>query len=547
MPEFDLETLDIASPEHYEKHGYPHPEWTYLRKHAPVFWYARDNVDPFWAITKHADIVEIGKQPDKFLNAPRLAVFTNELEPPEENTVRHLLNMDPPDHGRYRNVAAKQFTPRSVSLLAPHVERITREVLDEAGQNERCDFVQDVSAKITIAVIAEMLGVPRGDWNLLFKWTNETIAPQDPEFQRGGSAKETLERSRMELFAYFHEMAIKRRAQPTNDIVSVVANGQVGGKPLEPVELLSYYFLLVVAGNETTRNAMTGGLLAFIENPGRVAQARARRLAPRPRGGGDRALDDAGDPVRAHRHAGLRAARQEDPRGRIRLPLLSVGEPRRRRLRRARALPDRPPAERAHRLRPRRARVPRRAPRAPRAALRLRAAARAARARGARGRARSRALELRRRHQARPDPVAPRAGVSFRTLILASFAVWAVIVLGTYLAGEQTEVVRLQTRDETGQPWMTKLWVVDLGDVTWVRVANPQRAWYRRLLANPKVELVRGGRSEPRLAIPDETPATRASVDEAFAAKYGLVDRWYGLLVRHDAVPIRLVPREPEP
>jgi hypothetical protein len=137
--------------------------------------------------------------------------------------------------------------------------------------------------------------------------------------------------------------------------------------------------------------------------------------------------------------------------------------------------------------------------------------------------------------------------VSFRTIILASVAVWAVIVLGTYLAGEQTEVVRLLTRDETGQPWMTKMWVVDIGDVTWVRVANPQRAWYRRLLANPKVELERGGRVQPRLAIPDETPATRASVDEAFAAKYGLVDRWYGLLVRHDAVPIRLVPREPEP
>ena len=137
--------------------------------------------------------------------------------------------------------------------------------------------------------------------------------------------------------------------------------------------------------------------------------------------------------------------------------------------------------------------------------------------------------------------------MSFRTIILASFAVWAVIVLGTYVAGEQTEVVRLQTRDETGQPWMTKLWVVDVGDVTWVRVANPQRAWYRRLLANPKVELERGGRKQPRLAIPDETPATRASVDAAFAAKYGLVDRWYGLLVRHAAVPIRLVPREPEP
>jgi Uncharacterized protein conserved in bacteria (DUF2255) len=137
--------------------------------------------------------------------------------------------------------------------------------------------------------------------------------------------------------------------------------------------------------------------------------------------------------------------------------------------------------------------------------------------------------------------------VSFRKLILASVAVWAVIVLGTYVAGEQTEVARLKTRDEAGNQFTTKLWVVDLGDVTWVRVANPQRAWYQRLLANPKVELERGGRHAPMLAIPDASPQTRASVDAAFAEKYGLVDRWYGLLVRHDPVPVRLVPREPEP
>jgi cytochrome P450 len=268
MSELDLDTLDIVSPEHFEQHGYPHREWTHLRKHAPVFWYERENVDPFWAITRHADIVEISKQPERFLIAPRIAVFTRDLPPPQDNEARHLLNMDPPDHGRYRNVTAKQFTPRTVSALAPHVEEITREILDEAGRLPHCDFVRDVSARITIAVIAEMLGVPREDWDLLFKWTNETIAPQDPEFQRGGSVGETLERSRMELFQYFHEMVIKRRAQPTNDIVSVVANAQVGGEPLPPIELLSYYYLLVVAGNETTRNAMTGGLLAFIENPG---------------------------------------------------------------------------------------------------------------------------------------------------------------------------------------------------------------------------------------------------------------------------------------
>ncbi len=132
--------------------------------------------------------------------------------------------------------------------------------------------------------------------------------------------------------------------------------------------------------------------------------------------------------------------------------------------------------------------------------------------------------------------------MSFRKIILASIGVWAVIVAATWLAGEQTEVVVLHTRDERGAEFATKMWVVDLGDVTWVRVANPRRAWYQRLVANPRIELERRGQRGPHLAIPDSSPEARLAVDEAFAAKYGLVDRWYGLLVRRDAVPIRLVP-----
>lgn len=266
--DFDPATLDLATPEHYERHGYPHAEWTWLRRHDPVFWYDRPNVDPFWAITKHADIIAIGKQPEIFLNGPRLAVFTRDLPPPEEGQVQHLLNMDPPQHGRYRRVTSGWFTPRAIRAMDAKVERVAREVLDAAAEKETGDFVRDVSAKITIAVIAEMLGVPRRDWELLFRWTNEIIAPQDPEFQHGATAHETIERSRLELFAYFHEFATQRRATPSDDIVSVVANAQVNGEPLPPVELLSYYFLLVVAGNETTRNAMTGGMLAFLEHPG---------------------------------------------------------------------------------------------------------------------------------------------------------------------------------------------------------------------------------------------------------------------------------------
>ncbi len=273
--EFDPATIDIMTPSHYEQHGYPHDEWTWLRRHDPVFWYERPNVDPFWAVTKHADVIAIGKQPDKFLNEPRLAVFTHEIPPPEENQIRHLLNMDPPEHAAYRKVASGFFTPRAIRGMETKVARVTRDVLDEASKQNGGDFVRDVSAKITIAVIAEMLGVPRPDWELLFRWTNEIIAPEDPEFQHGSTPKETFDRSRMELFAYFDDLSTKRRAKPEDDIVSVVASGTVKGQPLPPLELLSYYLLLVAAGNETTRNAMTGGMLAFLEHPGEWRKLRA--------------------------------------------------------------------------------------------------------------------------------------------------------------------------------------------------------------------------------------------------------------------------------
>jgi cytochrome P450 len=175
--------------------------------------------------------------------------------------------MDPPEHRAYRGLTAKQFTPRAVQHWAPKVERITRRILSEAGDKGACDFVQDVAAPITIAVIAEMLGVPGEDWKLLFKWTNESIAPEDPEFQQGRTTEETLTTARTELFAYFSDLYQKRRVQPLDDMVSVVASARLEGALLEPFDLLSYYLLLVVAGNETTRNAMTGGMLAFHENP----------------------------------------------------------------------------------------------------------------------------------------------------------------------------------------------------------------------------------------------------------------------------------------
>src|SRR5579864_1063640 len=122
-----LETIDIIGPEHYEKNGYPHAEWTYLRKHKPVFYCQRADADPFWAITKHADIIEISKQPRQWLNGPRLAVFPNvSNEPDIQLPLRHLLNMDPPIHGEYRALVSRHFTPRAVRELEPQIERIAK-------------------------------------------------------------------------------------------------------------------------------------------------------------------------------------------------------------------------------------------------------------------------------------------------------------------------------------------------------------------------------------------------------------------------------------
>jgi cholest-4-en-3-one 26-monooxygenase len=267
-PAIDASNLDCIGAAHYENNGYPFAEWAWLRKHDPVRWIEHPDYDGFWAITKQVDIIELSKQPHRFLNGPRLAVFSNKIPPPPESTIRHLLNMDPPDHGQYRNVSAKRFTPRAVQGWHEKVDRLTREIIDEAAARDGGDFVRDVSAPITIAVIAEMLGVPASDRGLLFRWTNEVIAPEDPEFQTAGNPEATLEKARIELFQYFDAMSRERQQRPTDDIVSAVANGSIDGRHLPPLELLSYYLLLVVAGNETTRNAMTGGMLAFLEHPG---------------------------------------------------------------------------------------------------------------------------------------------------------------------------------------------------------------------------------------------------------------------------------------
>jgi cytochrome P450 len=243
-----------------------------------VHWCERSEGESFWAITRHADIVDISRRPDDFLNAPRLIMSYDPGITAEDFPVRMLLNMDPPDHRAYRSLLSQRFTPRALVSIRERVDGIADEILDrvmEQGAQGETDFVATVSGLLPIWVIAEMLGVPRSDWELLFDWTNRTIGAADPEYRaEGASPQETIDQARGALFQYFQDMTEDRRKNPRDDLVSLLVASKVDGQPLPPFELLSYYLLLVIAGNETTRNATSGGLLALIENPDELEKVR---------------------------------------------------------------------------------------------------------------------------------------------------------------------------------------------------------------------------------------------------------------------------------
>ncbi len=282
-PEIPLDELDVIGPDTYMREGYPHAAWKRLRAESPIHWFDVPGGVGFWAVTRREDIVWISKQPTRFVNGPRLAIFEQGAPVEGERTfIRQLLNMDPPDHAKYRGTTSGWFTPRSIARRETEVRRIACDLLDEMagdGETREGDFVSDLAAPLTLGVLADMLGVPRDDWPKMFEWTNRVAGSADPEFnaqpEPGSRPEVPFEQTRNELFGYFAALAEERRKEPRDDIVSVLVQARIDGEPMPPLELLSYFFLLVVAGNETTRNAASGGLLALIENPDELAKLRA--------------------------------------------------------------------------------------------------------------------------------------------------------------------------------------------------------------------------------------------------------------------------------
>jgi cholest-4-en-3-one 26-monooxygenase len=264
----NIDPLDLVDPERYARHGYPHETWTQLRAVAPVARVEAPGYEPFWAITKHADILQIASQPLRFSSARGITLARSGAPPVPPSEI--LVMIDPPRHGRMRRVVNARFTPRAVRGRSDDVERIALDVLDSAASSEsgEGDFVERIAAPFPLAVIAWIIGVPSDDWELLFRWTNEVIGKDDPEYRLAGETPgQTMKRARGELRGYFERLVEQRRNDPRDDLLSELLRGTVDGEPLTGEQLISYCELFVEAGNETTRNAISGALLTFTEHP----------------------------------------------------------------------------------------------------------------------------------------------------------------------------------------------------------------------------------------------------------------------------------------
>ena len=292
MAALSLDTIDIHSKALYVTRGYPFAEWDLLRREAPIFWYERENVDPFWAVTRHADVLTISKHSEVFVNSRRLRIFDRDDElrqrlstqariaargwDPEEPA--DFIFMDDPRHRDFRLLIAKRFTPAALRTLERHFEELSsqfaRELeheLDAAGRRgEVCDFVKGFAEKLPLAAIGEMMGLPPGDWRRLKQLTNVMIGAPEPAFFLPGEDRNTgVSRAVDEMTAYMVRLIQDREARGPHgdDLSTQLIHSKLYGARLTEQQLQGFLFVVLAAGNETTQNAISGGVHALLQNP----------------------------------------------------------------------------------------------------------------------------------------------------------------------------------------------------------------------------------------------------------------------------------------
>ena len=265
--------------------GVPHETFKRLRSESPVYWNpgrpARERavgiLEPeqrgFWVLTRHADVVAVSKDSDLF-SSERGTAINADMRPEDlQMFQQQMIHMDPPRHTRLRASINDFFKPKTIQKLDVRIRDLTREILDGVAGRGECEFVNEVSAELPLLVLAELLGVPREDRRLLFDWTNRMMGLDDPDYGNPYDAQAAL----MELFQYSARMANERKQDPRDDLMSVLVAAQPDGRELDYMEINMMFFLMVIAGNETTRNALSGGIRALCDFP----DQRSRLLADR--------------------------------------------------------------------------------------------------------------------------------------------------------------------------------------------------------------------------------------------------------------------------
>ena len=267
--------LLLADPLSYTDEERLHRGLALLRREAPVHLVTAPGYRPFYAVTRHADIMEVERDGALWLSEPRPALAPLASERANANfRVRTLVNMDDPDHRVVRAIGADWFRPRAMRMLEARVRELAREHVDRmASLGGECDFAADIAVHYPLYVILSLLGMPESDFPKMLQLTRELFGAQDEEFGRDAGKDQRMS-VLMDFFAYFQELTAARRADPTDDLASAIANAVVDGQPLNDVETMSYYVIVATAGHDTTSSTIAGGLQALLANPGELARLR---------------------------------------------------------------------------------------------------------------------------------------------------------------------------------------------------------------------------------------------------------------------------------
>ena len=267
--------LLLADPRSYTDEERLHRGLALLRREAPVHLVTAPGYRPFYAVTRHADIMEVERDGALWLSEPRPALAPAASERANASfRVRTLVNMDDPDHRVVRAIGADWFRPKAMRMLEARVRELAREHVDRmASLGGECDFAADIAVHYPLYVILSLLGMPESDFPKMLQLTRELFGAQDEEFGRDAGKDQRMS-VLMDFFAYFQELTAARRADPTDDLASAIANAVVDGQPLNDVETMSYYVIVATAGHDTTSSTIAGGLQALLANPGELARLR---------------------------------------------------------------------------------------------------------------------------------------------------------------------------------------------------------------------------------------------------------------------------------